>query len=56
MNDEVPAARSSRQYRIPGLINIIRKNARIGLRIFNKCQDRSESEVLLKIVTLSPPD
>ena len=33
-----------------------RKNARIGLRIFNKCQDRSESEVLLKIVTLSPPD
>ena len=33
-----------------------RKNARIDLRIFNKCQDRSESEVLLKIVTLSPPD
>ncbi len=28
----------------------------IGLNFFDKCQDRSESELLLKIVTLSPPD
>ena len=28
----------------------------IGLNFFEKCQDRPESEVLLKIVTLSPPD